>query len=65
MGAPREPKNHLKSIKKVIENKLFFLMVSFGAQGLPGITFYLMLDPFLIDSSMMFSRMWEASVCIS
>ena len=39
MGAPMEPQNHLKSLKKVIENKLFFLLVSFGAQGLPGITF--------------------------
>ena len=60
-----EPKNDLKSLKKVIENKLFSLLVSFGAQGLPGITFYLILAPFLIDFSMIFSRMWEASVCIS
>ena len=46
-----EPKNHLKSSKKVIENKLFFLLVSFGAQGLPGVTFSLDFAPLFIDFS--------------
>ena len=39
MGAPMDPKNRLKSLKKGIENYFFFLLVPFGAQGVPGITF--------------------------
>ena len=56
MGAQREPKNHIKSLKKGIENYFFFLLVPFGAQGVPGITFEWILAPFLSDFSMIFSR---------
>ena len=51
-----EPKNHLKSLKKVIGNYFFFLLVPFGAQGVPGITFQWILAPFLLDFRMIFSR---------
>ena len=56
MGAPMEPKNQLKSLKKSIANYFFFLLAPFGAQGVPGITFQWILDQFLLDFSMIFSR---------
>ena len=39
MGIQREPKSELKSLKKGIQNMLFFLWVPLGHQGVPGITF--------------------------
>ena len=55
-----EPKNHLKLFflkKKGIENYFFFLLVPFGAQGVPGITFEWILAPFLKDVRMISSKM--------
>ena len=49
IGATMEPKNHVKSLKKGIENYFFFLLVLFGAQGGPR-------DHFLIDFGSIFDR---------
>ena len=56
IGATMEIKNRSKALKKGIENYFFFLVVPFGAQGVPGITFEWILVSFLSDLNMIFNR---------